>query len=166
MNYFIRTYQKQDLPFLWDMLYHSIYLPEDEKPAKDELLKEPSIEKYLKDWGRATDHALIAADDWGKPLGAIWMRLFAQESAGYGFIDEETPEIGMALLPECRGKGMGGSLLRALCDLACSLNYKAVSLSVDPQNRQAVHLYEKTGFVKVKEDDGGSWVMRKQLLKD
>jgi ribosomal protein S18 acetylase RimI-like enzyme len=163
MDVLIRPFEQRDLPFLWEMLYQSIYVPEGEQPPSRDIVKNASIEKYFKDWGKADDHALIATDGIGKPIGAVWMRRFDRDNAGYGFVDEETPELGMAILPECRGKGIGRKLLSEISDLAHSFGYAALSLSVDPRNIAALRLYETSGFVKVLVDDGGSWTMKKVL---
>ncbi|HEU5140546.1 MAG TPA: GNAT family N-acetyltransferase [Bacillales bacterium] len=163
MDYFIRPYEKEDIPFLWEMLYQSIHIPEGKETPGREILKNPDIEKYLKDWGKKTDHALVAADQEGDPIGAIWIRTFNKESAGYGFIDEKTPELGMAILPLYRGKGLGRQLLYKMFAASREFGFAALSLSVDPRNSHALRLYEKSGFVKIEEDEGGSWTMKKDL---
>lgn len=166
MESLIRPFEKQDTPFLWEMLYQAIYVAEGEQPLNRDVLNEPSIEKYLKDWGRADDHARIAVDGSHKPIGAIWIRRFHRDDAGYGFVDEETPELSMAILPEYRGRGIGRKLLTEMADTARSLGYRALSLSVAAHNIPALRLYEKCGYTKVGEDDGSSWIMKKVLIVD
>ena len=80
---------------------------------------------------------------------------------GYGFVDEQTPELTIAVVPSCRGKGYGRDLLEALLDKARAESYAAVSLSVEPDN-PALHLYERHGFVGVGEH-GGALIMRALL---
>ena len=60
---------------------------------------------------------LIAIDD-GFPVGAAWYRLFRRDAPGYGFVDEETPELAIAVVPSRRGRGIGEALLEALCERA------------------------------------------------
>lgn len=163
MDHSIRPFEQKDLMFLWEMLYQSIYVPEGQQAPSQAILKEPSIEKYLKNWGKLHDHALIAVDSEDHPIGAIWIRLFDRDHAGYGFVDDATPELGMALLPPYRGQGIGGALLSAMSDVVRSVGFSAVSLSVDPNNKAALGLYEKNGYVKVYQDDGGSQTMKKIL---
>lgn len=163
MTYTIRSFEEKDLPFLWEMLYQSIFFPEGKQVSSREILKEKSIEKYLKNWDSKQDIALIAIDDSGKSVGAVWMRLFSKENSGYGYIDNDTPEISMAIMPQHRGKGVGKYLLWEIISLARSIGYSKVSLSVDPLNKVALHLYEKIGFEKVYQDSGGSWTMKKEL---
>jgi GNAT superfamily N-acetyltransferase len=54
---------------------------------------------------------LIAIDD-GFPVGAAWYRLFRKDQPGYGFVDEETPELAIAVVPSRRGRGIGEALSR------------------------------------------------------
>lgn len=163
MGYSIRPYVAADIPFLWEMLHQSIFVPEGHLPPSLDLLQEPNIGKYLKNWGKEHDHALVALNENENPIGAVWIRLLSSELAGYGFVNEDTPELGMAIKFQYRGQEVGKNLLSNMFDLARSNGYSAISLSVDPLNKKALQLYEKSGFVKVYEDDGGSWTMKKDL---
>jgi ribosomal protein S18 acetylase RimI-like enzyme len=87
-------------------------------------------------------------------VGAAWFRLFTDANAGYGFVDAETPELSIAVVPSRRGAGLGSELLDALLDRARADGYAAISLSVE-KGSPAVGLYERHGFEVVREDDGG-----------
>lgn len=163
MNYSIRPFVDKDMPFLWEMLFQSIHVPEGEKAPSRDILKESNIEKYLKDWGRQHDHALVAMDGENNPVGAVWIRLLNRENAGYGYVDDDTPVLGMAIMPQHRRQGIGKHLLSEMIGLARSIGYSAVSLSVDHRNKTALELYKKNGFEQVYQDDGGSWTMKKDL---
>jgi len=134
--------------FLRDMLHHAYYwkerAPEDAGPGPVAL--------YVKAWGRPGDSAVIAIDG-GFPAGAAWYRLFPRDRPGYGFVDERTPELAIAVVPNARGKGVGSALLGALLDRARVEGYGAISLSVDRNNAGAIELYERHGFERVGEDD-------------
>jgi len=98
-----------------------------------------------------------------EPVGAAWYRLFTEEDPGYGFIDEKTPELGIAVVPLHRRKGIGETLLRALMVQAREDGFQALSLSVAAHNRSRM-MYERVGFQKVREeDDGETWCMRADL---
>ena len=105
---------------------------------------------------------LIAVDD-AFPVGAAWYRLFRRDLPGYGFVDEETPELAIAVVPSRRGRGIGETLLEALCDRARVDGYRAISLSVERDNDALVAYYEKRGFQRFAEDGGDSVTMRRQL---
>ena len=151
----IRRGGPHDVPFLRDMLHHAYYWREN-APEMEDL----PVSRYVLGWGRRGDAAVIAIDDYW-PVGAAWYRLFSRDEPGYGFVDEKTPEISIAVVPNKRGSGHGSQLLDALIERAREDGYKALSLSVEPDN-PALHLYERMGFRKVGET-GGSWTMKVDL---
>lgn len=126
--------------------------------AVDATIADPEMGRYLRDWGRAGDVALVAEDAEGRPIGAAWFRLMTAEEPGYGFITEAIPEVSIAVVPDWRGKGVGGALLTALLDAGWAAGFAAISLSVSKVNPAAA-LYKRLGFVRVGEF-GRSWTMR------
>lgn len=148
---------EHDLEFLSDMIYESIHIPEN-KPPKEELLKSPQIKKYNEGWGRKGDSAVIVFNEDNCPIGAAWYRLFTKNENCFGYVDENTPELGIAIINEGRGKGKGTLLMEKLFKIAASEGYKSLSLSVDPKNTKDVQLYKKLGFVKCG-TSGTSWTM-------
>ena len=142
----VRRGGAQDVRFLRDMLHHAYYWKErapDTGPGPVAL--------YVKAWGRRGDTAVIALDK-GFPVGAAWYRLFEGQRPGYGFVDERTPELAIAVVPNARGKGVGTALLAALLERARGDGYAGISLSVDRANAGAMELYERHGFRRVAED--------------
>jgi len=157
MTMVIRRGGRQDVRFLRDMLHHAYYWRE-RSPGE-----EPGpVARYVKGWGRPGDTALIAVED-GFPVGAAWYRLFRRDHPGYGFVDEETPELAIAVVPSRRGHGLGEALLEALCERARSERYAALSLSVEKGNEPLLVFYEKHGFARVHEDGGDTVTMRREL---
>ena|SRR3990170_4423866 len=148
----VRKGGPQDLRFLRDMLHHAYYWRERQA--------DPLVQRYVRGWGRSGDTAVIALER-GFPVGAAWFRLFTAAAPGYGFVDEETPELAIAVVPTKRGLGYGEELLTALIGRAMAGGFTALSLSVAPDN-PALKLYEHHGFVKVAESEG-SWTMRAEL---
>lgn len=141
----IRDLEDQELEFLMDMLYESIHIPEN-KPSKEKLLGLPHLKKYSDGWGRKGDRALIAIDEANQSVGAVWYRLFDEHNKGYGYVDQHTPELGIAVSTEVRGIGVGTLLMGKIIQLALEDGYKSISLSVDPDNSNAVQLYNNMGF--------------------
>jgi ribosomal protein S18 acetylase RimI-like enzyme len=153
----IRRGGRQDVRFLRDMLHHAYYWRE-RSPGE-----EPGpVARYVKGWGRPGDTVLIAVED-GFPVGAAWYRLFRRDHPGYGFVDEGTPELAIAVVPSRRGRGIGEALLDALCERAKAERYAALSLSVERGNEPLLEFYEKHGFVRVHEDGGDTVTMRREL---
>jgi RimJ/RimL family protein N-acetyltransferase len=55
--------------------------------------------------------------------------------------------LGMGLLPEYRGKGLGRRLMQATLDAAHREGFVRVELTAHADNLRAIALYEKLGFV-------------------
>jgi ribosomal protein S18 acetylase RimI-like enzyme len=145
----IRPAGSQDVPFLRDMLRHAYYWRVESVTESGE----PPVQRYVERWGRPGDTALIAIQDFQR-VGAAWFRLFTDDNPGYGFVDEETPELSIAIVPSRRGTGLGSELLDALLDRARADGYDSITLSVE-RDSPAVGLYERHGFERLGEDDGG-----------
>jgi len=101
----------------------------------------------------STAETAVIAIDKGFPVGAAWYRLFDNDRPGYGFVDERTPELAIAVVPNARGKGVGTALLEALLRDARAAGYPTISLSVDRANAGAIELYGRHGFEQVAEDE-------------
>jgi len=153
----IRRGGRSDVRFLRDMLHHAYYWRERE-PGEGP----GPVALYVKGWGRPGDTALIAVED-GFPVGAAWYRRFRRDHQGYGFVDEETPELAVAVVPNRRGHGIGDALLNALLERARADGYRALSLAVEAGNDALLGFYEKHGFERVHEDGGDSVTMRRRL---
>src|SRR5438094_5251409 len=112
----------------------------------------------LRRMGRSGDRGVVAIDESGRRVGAAWYRLFAQDDRGYGFVDEHTPEITMAVEPSARGRGLGEALMHALVAAAQQEGLRALSLSVEKDNVRALRIYTKLGFRRVGREDN-AWTM-------
>lgn len=151
----------EDLPFLEEMLFEAIFWnPNAVRPDMNDFFKETKINRFLADWGRPGDKSFIA-EKGGVPIGAAWYRLFKAEEGSYGFVDENTPEIGISLRKHYRSRGIGRKLLRTLIFESQREGFESLSLSVDPANF-ALRLYESEGFKKVGAS-GTSWTLRRKL---
>jgi ribosomal protein S18 acetylase RimI-like enzyme len=157
----IRPIESKDYPLLENFLYHAIYIPPCEEIPKRELIFEPEIFVYIKDFGGENDTGVIAEVD-GKAVGAAWARIIP----AYGNIDSETPELAISVLPEYRGEGIGAILMEHLFELLRNRGYNRTSLSVQ-QNNPAVRFYQRLGYVITEEnsDHAGheDYIMVKEL---
>lgn len=148
LEFRIRPLTIADEPFLWEMLYQALFVPPGCLPFSREVVQEPEISRYVDGWGTDGDLGVIAiCARTQAPIGAAWVRLLAGDESGYGWVDDETPELTIAVLPGSRGKGVGSQLLAQLMELARA-RYRAISLSVAAEN-PARRLYERLGFLTV-----------------
>ncbi|MFZ1382926.1 MAG: GNAT family N-acetyltransferase [Scrofimicrobium sp.] len=97
----------------------------------------------------------IVAELNGQRVGVCWAVFLAQSDAGYGYIDQETPEISLWVDKGHCGRGLGRKLLEGLITEASRRGLAQVSLSVEPDNF-AKSLYASEGFQEVhgREADG------------
>ena len=150
----IRKGSAADIPFMRSMLAHAYAWRVNAFDA------EIPLSRYVDNWGRPGDVAVIAHET-GNRVGAAWMRVFRERAPGYGFVDEQTPELSIAVVPSRRRHGLGQELMDALLEAARRAGHDQVSLSVE-KDSPAVAFYARNGFERVREGDGGV-VMLKRL---
>jgi len=129
----------------------------DKHLTLEQVMADPHASHYVAGWQRPTDFGTVAVEN-DEPLGAIWARVFAPDQPGYGFVAADIPELGLAVLPGARGRGIGGILLGAGIEQARALGWRAVSLSVEDGNLVARSLYLRHHF-RVVGRNGGSDTM-------
>jgi ribosomal protein S18 acetylase RimI-like enzyme len=157
----IRPAVPEDHEFLKTMLFEAArWNPDWPREPIEQVLAEPMLLRYHEGWGRPGDGGVVATLD-GVPVGAAWYRTFTADEPGYGFVDEKTPELSLAVAPLHRRKGIGEALLRSCMVQAREEGYQALSLSVAVHNRSRM-LYQRAGFEKVGEH-GDSWTMLANL---
>ncbi len=150
----IRKGSAADVPFMRSMLAHAYAWRVNAFEADIPLTR------YVDNWGRPGDVAIVAHET-GNRVGAAWLRLFSASEPGYGFVDEGTPELSIAVVPSRRRHGLGQELMDQLLVAARAEGHSAVSLSVEADS-PAVAFYERNGFERVRDSDGGV-VMLKRL---
>lgn len=157
----IREIKRKEIDFLEDTLYEAIFIPEGHDPFPREIIKDKSLSKYIENWGKDKfDIALVVELD-NQLFGAVWGRLFTEANKGFGFVDDKTPELSMAMKPGYRNKGLGTALIRAIAFEYIRLGVEYLSLSVDKANK-ALNLYKRFGFEIVEETET-SWTMKKRI---
>lgn len=68
-------------------------------PPRD-VWQTPDLAKYVQGWGRTSDRRFVALES-KTPIGAAWYRLSTADRPGYGYVNDTTPEIAIALLHIC-----------------------------------------------------------------
>lgn len=158
----IREIKHNEIDFLREMLYMALYVPEGQPPFPKSILDNPDISKYIAHWGTLpNDLALVALIN-NELIGAIWGRTLSKSNAGFGFIDENTPEISMAVKENFRNRGIGAKLIDEISKIYFSKGIKSISLSVNKQNKAKL-LYLRKGFFAVGKDEDKDFIMKKVL---
>ena len=143
----IRPITPDETPLIAEALLRTVRWREEEPTlGLEELLAHaPRAAVYLDDFGRVGDAALIATED-GQTQGLAWYRQLPSDQPGYGFVHETIPEVGIAVWPAFRRRGIGGKLLDALKIHAAREGFSQLSLSVSAENESALALYAAHGF--------------------
>lgn len=159
INY--RLIKDDENSFLEEMLYEALFVAKGEKKFPKSILQNPDINKYIKSWGQQKDDISIVAVFDDNLVGAIWGRKFQSENKGYGYINENTPEISMAVKKECRNCGIGTELLEQIEIEYAKIGVKQLSLSVNKLN-PATLFYKKAGY-KLHEEKETALTMIKSI---
>lgn len=152
----IRPLTDDDLPFLRRMLDAAAFWRPPSlrwriaRPVL-RLLVRRYLALYHAGWGRPGDLGFVG-EIGGKAVGAVWYRFFTEKSHGDGYIDEETPELAIAVVEGYRGRGIGRALLSAIAEAARERGVERIGLSVDHDN-PAKRLYASVGYRALGPDD-------------
>lgn len=146
MNYLIRELKQDENKVLDTFLYEAIFIPEGVSAPPKDIINQPDLQVYVKDFGKNKGDLCLVAQVSDKIVGAVWVRIMND----YGHIDNETPSFAISLLKEYRNYGIGTELMKQM--LTKLEGYKQASLSVQKMN-YAVRMYRKIGFEIVDEND-------------
>ncbi len=102
-------------------------------------LQNPDLARYVSDWGRPGDCGVAALSDDGQLIGIAWARLWSGEDRGFGFVDELTPEMSIAVLESVRGEVIGTSLIEAL---KCRLRALRLAARWDARHQKMVPVHQ------------------------
>jgi RimJ/RimL family protein N-acetyltransferase len=101
------------------------------------IATEPPVDVEARAAAWTLDGDMLAEAE-GEIVGSVHVQASRH---GYG-------EIGMAVAPEWRGRGVGSALMAAAIDWARERGLHKLCLSVFPHNQAAIALYRKFGFVE------------------
>ena len=147
----IRPLVAADQDVLWDIFHVALLDPPPAPLRPREVLEHPGVRIYAECWGQREGDVGVCGEVAGHDgvIGACWMRLL-RAGPGLGYVDDETPQLGIALLPAFQHRGYGECLMRAALEAAREHGYRCVSLTVHPHN-PAASLYRRCGFVDIGE---------------
>ncbi|MGZ6543746.1 MAG: N-acetyltransferase family protein [Actinomycetota bacterium] len=140
----IRAGGPGDRAFLEAMLREAAFANEPSISVAD-VMARPDLAITIPDFTRPGDVARIA-EEGGVPVGAAWCRRFTDAEHSWGFLDEATPELGIAVVASHRRRGIGSALLIALIGAATIDGWRALSLCTD-RNEGLARFYARAGFV-------------------
>ena len=148
----LRPATSQDLDLVKRTLYLALaWDPDDPIPPLEQVVDHPEIAIYHTEWMRPGD-AGVVAEVAGAFAGMAYYRLFPPERHGQGYLDPETPELAIAVVPEMRGQGLGSRLLDSLTAEAVRSGVARISLSVSAGN-PARRLYQRHGYLPASEEN-------------
>ena len=149
MKYIIRKLKDNEYCMLREFTYQAIFNRDKNNPIPRKVLDEPQIKVFYEDFGKPDDYCLVIEVN-NRIVGAVWTRILSGEVKGFGNIDEHTPEFGISLFEEYRGKGFGTKLMKSMLELLIQKGYQRASLAVQKDN-YAVNMYKNVGFSILKE---------------
>ena len=148
MDYSIRELRQNESKVLNTFLYEAIFIPEGVPIPPKEIINQPELQVYVKDFGKNKGDLCLVAEANNEIVGAVWCRIMND----YGHIDNDTPSLAIALYKDYRGLGIGTDLMKEMLRILRFRGYKQASLAVQKEN-YAIKLYQKIGFVIVNENE-------------
>jgi GNAT superfamily N-acetyltransferase len=106
------------------------------------ILDDPIIQPYYKNWGKTDDTGFAALKE-GRMVAAVWSRIKECVTKKYA----EYPELGIGVLPEFQGRGIGSLLMKTIIE-TCRKKYPGLRLGVNEKAVRVVSFYKHFGFVE------------------
>lgn len=148
----IRKIKIEEVKVLENMLYESIYQSDETNPIPKEVINIPKVRIYIENFGQKKDDYCLVADLNDQIIGAVWVRILADDIKGFGNVDDKTPEFAISLFKEYRKQGIGTLLMEKMILYLIKNGYHQTSLSVQKEN-YAVRMYKKLGFEIIDENN-------------
>ena len=148
MNYRIRKLLMSERAVLDTFLYYAIFIPKGVAQPPFDIIYQPDLQVYVKDFGGQKGDVCYVAECEGRIIGAVWVRIMND----YGHVSDDMPSLAISLLPEYRNNGIGTALMKKMLSSLREFGYKGVSLSVQKQN-YACSMYRKLGFKTIQDKD-------------
>jgi ribosomal protein S18 acetylase RimI-like enzyme len=120
----VRPLVAGDQEILWDIFHVALWDPPPAPLRPRSVLEHPDVRIYAEAWGEREGDVGVAGEVAGHAgiVGACWMRLI-RDGRGLAYVDDETPQLGIALLPPFQRKGHGERLMLAALEAARAHGY-------------------------------------------
>ncbi|MBQ8078809.1 MAG: GNAT family N-acetyltransferase, partial [Oscillospiraceae bacterium] len=89
MQFEIRPLTPEEYPILEDFLYEAIFIPEGIAPPPREIIRQPELQVYIREFGTSPHDRALGAIAEGRVVGAVWVRIMDD----YGHVDAQTPSF-------------------------------------------------------------------------
>ena len=134
----MRNLTSDDIDIVKWALYTAVAWDDDPNiPPLEVAVQHPEMAMYHVSWGRRGDIG-VTADVAGEFVARPSQGYSPKEVHGHGFVDEETPELGIGVVTEHRGHGIGRVLMNELAAVAkIRINRPTESLGQQPEPGQA-----------------------------
>lgn len=109
-DYSIRELRQNESKVLNTFLYEAIFIPEGVPIPPKEIINQPELQVYVKDFGKNKGDLCLVAEANNEIVGAVWCRIMND----YGHIDAETPSFAISLLKQYRNYGIGTNLMEQM----------------------------------------------------
>ena len=133
MNYLIRELKQDENKVLDTFLYEAIFIPEGVSAPPKDIINQPDLQVYVKDFGKNKGDLCLVAQVSDKIVGAVWVRIMND----YGHIDNETPSFAISLLKEYRNYGIGTELMKQMLTKLKLEGYKKKSKAYATRSKKA-----------------------------
>lgn len=153
----IRRLEAYEYDVLPTFLYNSIYQSEDADLLELSVIEEDRYSKYIKDFGKETDYAIVWELD-GRIAGIAWTRLFQKCDESLGFLDEQIPELTLSVLAGYDEQLIGPELIEIIFNESKLQGFTEISVALDKDN-DLTDMYTKLGFGEPKTCKDGQHVL-------
>lgn len=147
-NILIRPIQLKDNPFIAKIIRTALEEYDEAKPGT--VYTDPTTDELFETFSSTPESGYFIAEFEGKIIGGCGIYPTKNLPEGYAEL------VKIYLKSEYRGKGIGKQLMDKSILYAKEQGYTHLYLESFPSLKEAIHLYEKIGFVRVPEPLGDS----------
>lgn len=144
---------------LTDFVYEAIFQRDLKNLLPRTIIQDPSIWRYIDEFGSKKDDYCFVAELDGNIVGAVWVRCIK----AFGYIDDSIPEFSISVYSQYRGRGIGADLMKKMIEHLRKKGYSKASLAVQKDN-YAVKMYQKVGF-EISDENEQEYIMLCYLNK-